>query len=68
MMIPLASMFNPVKENSKRILIAYTIGLALLGVYAMVMHVTTGEMGIAGTIYFFGVIAYQWIANALIIR
>lgn len=68
MMIPLASMFNPAKESSKRILIAYTILMGLIGAGAMLDLAFDYGIGILGTVYIFGILAYQFIANALIIR
>jgi tetratricopeptide (TPR) repeat protein len=68
MMIPLASMFNPAKERSKKILVGYTVLMALLGFGAMTQHLLYNEVGILAPIYVFGIVAYQWIANAMIIR
>jgi hypothetical protein len=68
MMMPLASMFSPAKEKSRRILISYTIGLALIGIIAIVMQAMTNDMGVLGLIYIFGVVVYQLVANAMIIR
>lgn len=68
MMIPLSSMFNPAKERSKRILIIYTVLLALIGVGAMLDQVFAYGLGVLGTIYIFGILAYQWVANAMVIR
>lgn len=68
MMIPLSSMFNPEKERSKKILIAYTIALAIIGVFGLILFVKTGDVGILGGLYLIGVFAYGWVANAMIIR
>jgi tetratricopeptide (TPR) repeat protein len=68
MMIPLATMFNPVKSSSKKILIAYTIALGVIGGFAMVQQSLTGDAGVLPVVYIFGIVAYQWIANALMIR
>jgi tetratricopeptide (TPR) repeat protein len=68
MMIPLASMYNARREKNKKILIAYAISLAVLGLAAMGEFIATNDTGILTTIYVIGIIAYQWIANALIIR
>jgi tetratricopeptide (TPR) repeat protein len=68
MMIPLASMLNPEKGKSKKTLIAYTILLSVIGLGAIANVLKTGEAGILFTIYIFGVVAYQWIANAMIIK
>jgi tetratricopeptide (TPR) repeat protein len=68
MMIPLASMFNPAKERSKQILVGYTILIGLIGLGAIMDQAFSYGVGILGTIYIFGILAYQWIANAMIIR
>jgi hypothetical protein len=68
MMMPLASMFSPAKEKSRRILISYTMGLALIGIVAIVMQAVTNDMGVLGLIYIAGVVVYQLVANAMIIR
>jgi tetratricopeptide (TPR) repeat protein len=68
MMIPLASMFNPVKEKSQKILISYTVVLGLIGLSAIGQQAIMHEAGLLSTIYLFGLIAYQWFANAIMIR
>ena len=68
MMIPLSSIFNPTKKNSKNILITYTIILALTGLTSIILQAMNGEAGIIPIIYIFGIIGYGWIANAFIIR
>ncbi|MBA4056756.1 MAG: hypothetical protein C0490_18725, partial [Marivirga sp.] len=68
MMIPLATMLTPDKKRSKNILIAYAIFLTLAGLTAIFIQVSTGEVSIFFPIFTFGVVAYQWIANAFLIR
>jgi tetratricopeptide (TPR) repeat protein len=68
MMIPLASMFNPKKLRSKQILTGYAIVMALAGAAAIAQFVYTNEVGMLAPVYLFGIVAYQWIANALMIR
>jgi tetratricopeptide (TPR) repeat protein len=68
MMIPLASMFKPQKQHSKNILIGYAAILALIGIGAILFCASTGEVGVLFPIYTFGVLAYQWVANAMITR
>jgi tetratricopeptide (TPR) repeat protein len=68
MMIPLASMFKPKKETNRKILMSYTAALALVGVLAIFLFTETGTPGLLATIYVFGVLIYQWVANALMIR
>jgi tetratricopeptide (TPR) repeat protein len=68
MMIPLASMFNPPKERNKKILIGYTLLLLFIGLAEIAMSLQSGEIGLLATVYIFAMIAYQWVANALIIR
>ncbi len=68
MMIPLASMFNPPRERNRKIMIAYTVVLAIFGVLAIISHATIGKPGLSEPIFIFGIIAYQWVLNAMIIR
>lgn len=68
MMIPLATMLTPAKKRSKNILIAYAIFLSLAGLAAVFMQASTGVVPIFFPIFTFGVVAYQWIANAFLIR
>jgi len=68
MMIPLASMFNPQKSNSRQILILYAIGMSMLGAGAIAQFVVSGEVGFLAPVYVLGIVAYGWIANAIMIR
>jgi tetratricopeptide (TPR) repeat protein len=68
MMIPLASMFNAEKKKARTILVSYTIALALIGAGGLIQIASTGEVGVLGVIYMVGIVAYQWVANALFIR
>jgi tetratricopeptide (TPR) repeat protein len=68
MMIPLASMYNPSRERNKRILVAYAIVLAIAGIIAIVFQGLEGDGGWLVPAYILGLVAYQWIANALMIR
>ncbi|MFL5731243.1 MAG: tetratricopeptide repeat protein [Cytophagaceae bacterium] len=69
MMIPLASMFVPDNKNKRMILIAYAGGLGLVGVTGISLLVIGNPAAeIFGMIYIIGIIAYQWIANAILTR
>ncbi len=68
MMIPLASMFNPIGEKSKKILMGYAAVLGLLGLGAIIQYVYVGDVGILFPVYTFGIVTYGWVANALIIK
>lgn len=68
MMIPLASMFNPAKEKNKKVLIAYTIFMGAVGIGAMAQFISSSETGLLSPVFIIGLVAYQWIANAMIIR
>ncbi|MFD1000520.1 tetratricopeptide repeat protein [Ohtaekwangia kribbensis] len=68
MMIPLSSMYNAKKQSSRTILVIYTIGLALVGIGAMYEFIVTGNTGTLANVFIFGVLIYQWVANALIMR
>ena len=67
MMVPLSTMFSPSKYKNS--LLIYTIGMFLLGVAAIATSFTTGEIyNVYVPVYMFGFIAFQWIANFLLIR
>jgi tetratricopeptide (TPR) repeat protein len=68
MMIPLSSMFNPKKKESKRILIGYTVALALIGLVVIAGQILETEIPMLPVIYLFGIVVYQWVANYFIIR
>ena len=64
MMIPLSSMLNPPKKNNKQILIAYTVALAVIGL--LVIFGMGSSMLVQ--VYVFGIVIYQFAANALMRR
>lgn len=68
MMIPLSSMLHPIKKRPRNILIAYAVGLTIAGALAILLHASTGVVTIFFPIFTFGVIAYQWISQAIAIR
>lgn len=68
MMIPLSSVYSPIKERSKNILAFYAIALFSVGVITIVLEALNGEAGIFPIIYLIGWVAYGWVANALIIK
>lgn len=67
MMLPLGSMFTPSKV--KHSMVIYTIIMAAIGLGAIVNTFNTGEMFNALTpVFVIGLVAFQWIANFLIIK
>jgi hypothetical protein len=68
MMIPLGSMFKPQKPNNKKILIAYTIGLGVIGMLSLLLDALSLGGFNLWLIFVGGAFIYQWVANALIIR
>ncbi|MBX3254179.1 MAG: tetratricopeptide repeat protein [Chitinophagaceae bacterium] len=67
MMIPLSVLFSFVKN--KKIMLAYTAGLALAGTGGIVTTFNTGAVyNLFATIFIIGFIAFQWLANYLRIR
>lgn len=67
MMAPLGVMFDTTK--TPRLLLYYTIGLAIAGIAGIVSAFTTGEL-FNGFLIFFGLgfFAFQWIANYQVIN
>ncbi|MEO5600771.1 MAG: tetratricopeptide repeat protein [Cyclobacteriaceae bacterium] len=68
MMIPLASMLNPKKPKSKKVLITYAVSMALIGLLSLIQYAYTNEVGLLAPVYMVGIFAYGWIANAILIR
>lgn len=67
MMLPLGTMFSPSKN--KYGLLIYTIALALIGLIAIGLTFSTGEIFNLMTVVFtFGFVAFQWVANYLLIK
>jgi tetratricopeptide (TPR) repeat protein len=67
MMLPLGTMFTPSKNRN--ILVIYSGLLALLGLVSIFITFTTGELSTGvSSIYLIGFIAYQWVANYIIIK
>ncbi len=67
MMLPLSSIFLPSKY--KTALVSYVAVLGLIGIAAIVVCFSTGELFNAmSTLFILGFVAYQWIANLLIIK
>jgi hypothetical protein len=66
MMVPFSVMFTPTKYEN--LLLYYAIGMALLGAGAIIVAFTTGNFfNMLTIIYLFGFIAFQWVANGLMI-
>jgi len=67
MMLPLGTMFSPVK-NKYRLLI-YTISLAVVGLIAIGLTFATGQIfNLMTVVFIFGFIAFQWVANYMLIK
>lgn len=68
MMIPLASMFNPVSPGKQKVLFLYAGALAIIGAAGIFLQAVSGDASFTPVIYIIGIVAYQWVANALTIR
>lgn len=67
MILPLGTMFSPSKN--KYGLLIYTISLAIIGLIAIGLTFSTGEMFNLMTIVFIiGFVAFQWVANYMLIK
>ncbi|RPE08470.1 hypothetical protein EGT74_15605 [Chitinophaga lutea] len=67
MMIPLGTMLLP--ERRAAVLVAYTIGMALIGVAAIATAFISGTLFNAYTgVYMVALFIYQWVANAMMIK
>jgi len=67
MMVPCSVMFSPTK--SKNALVIYTIIMAAVGLGAIANAATTGEVfNLFTPIFILGFVAFQWIANFMLIK
>jgi len=67
MMVPFGVMFSPSKY--KHSLLIYAIAMAAIGIGAIAMTFSTGEIFNALTpVYMIGFVAFQWVANYLMIK
>jgi tetratricopeptide (TPR) repeat protein len=67
MMLPFSIMFSPTKN--KYSLLIYSAILAIVGVGAIVFAFSTGELfNILSMVFIFGFVAFQWVANYLIMK
>jgi len=67
MMLPLGTMFSPSKNQYG--LLIFTIALAIIGVIAIGLTFSTGEMfNLMTVIFIIGFVAFQWVANYLLIK
>lgn len=67
MMLPLGSMFSPSKN--KYGLLAYAIALGVIGIGAIALTFSTGELFNSMTaIFVFAFVAFQWVANFMLIK
>lgn len=67
MMIPLSSMFSPSKN--KYVLLIYTVALAVVGLMSIGITFITGHLfNLMTTIFIFGFVVFQWVANFMSIR
>ncbi|MDP1879349.1 MAG: tetratricopeptide repeat protein, partial [Parachlamydiaceae bacterium] len=67
MMLPLGKIFSPSKN--KYGLLIYTIALALVGLIAIGLTFSTGEMfNLMTVVFVFGFVLFQWVANYMLIR
>lgn len=67
MMLPLGTMFSPSKN--KYGLLIYTIVLIAVGLTAIVLTFSTGEMfNLMSVVFIFGFVAFQWVANYMLIK
>ncbi len=67
MMVPLSVMFSVTKR--KNLLLIYTIAMAVIGIAAINITFTTGEIfNLMTSIFIIGFVAFQWIANFFLIR
>lgn len=67
MMLPLGTMLSPTKN--KNVLLIYTIALAFVGLTAIGMTFSNGELFNSMTfVFILGFVAFQWIANYMLIK
>lgn len=62
MMIPLGTFLNPVNPRNRKIMKAYTIGLAIAAVLSIF------SIGTIFTVFIGGIFIYQWVINGMMIK
>ena len=70
LMLPTAGSFASTQPRLRRILSAYTLGLALLALLGLIglQLGATGVFAASFALYIFALVAFSWIANALMMR
>lgn len=67
MMVPLGAMFSPSKNENG--LLFYTVAMAAVGIGAIVLAFSTGEIfNLMTVVFMVCFIAFQWVANYLVIK
>jgi tetratricopeptide (TPR) repeat protein len=67
MMLPLSVMLMPSKP--KNMLLIYTIGMGLVGILAIAVTFSTGNVfNMLSTVFLVAFIAFQWVANFMMIK
>lgn len=67
MMVPLGSMLLPTRK--KNILLHYTFGLILIGIWALYQAYSTDSISSgASTIYILGWVGFMWLSNFMLIK
>jgi tetratricopeptide (TPR) repeat protein len=67
MMLPFGVMFSPTKQ--KNTLLFYTLGMAVIGILAIVQTFLTGNiLNNLATVFLVGFVGFQWVANFLMIK
>lgn len=67
MMVPFSVMFSPTKN--KNALLIYAVAMVLVGVMGVFLTFSTNNMfNLMTTIFIFGFVIFQWVANFLIIK
>ncbi len=67
-MILCGSMFKPTVKSKRAIAMVLAIGLCLVGLLALAIEFTGGKAEDMFLVFIFGVIAYQFVINALMTR
>jgi hypothetical protein len=69
MVLPVSALYGADTPKQKRVYRLYTLGLAVTGLAALLCTAFSNEAaGLLTGIYFLGIFAFGWVANALTIK
>lgn len=66
MVIPIGTMFKPLKEKNRKTAVYMTSAIGIIGILGLLLYAVTKSVTLI-YLSFFGIFAYQWIINGMLI-